>query len=394
MMTSSRAAVHPFPARMAPELAAAKLASIEAQSIVLDPMMGSGTFPVAAAKSGHRSFGCDTDPLALVIASTLAASYDLCELIDVAHDVARKANLSPDATLSFDPETSKFIDFWFDPATRGRLTALAVGIKEAPVQLQAPLWCAFSRLIITKDAGASRARDVSHSRPHRVRDEASFDPIEKFVLSAQAVANRVKVSRSDEDLRDDGRSGAPSVMRADARCLPFSAATFDAVMTSPPYLIAIDYLRGHRLSLVWMGYSISYLRDLRSGNIGSEMGLEVDARLGEIVSVVSSASLPQRSQKIVARYVRDLDMVMSEIVRVVKPGGLVSFVTADARMNGIDVSIEKILLRLGDRHHLSREARTSRALPESRRYLPPPRNLSGALDGRMKQEVILTFSRR
>jgi hypothetical protein len=84
---------------------------------------------------------------------------------------------------------------------------------------------------------------------------------------------------------------------------------------------------------------------------------------------------------------------MSEIVRVVKPGGLVSFVTADARMSGAEISIENILVQLGGLHKLTNQTRLSRMLPESRRYLPPPRNLDGALDGRMKEEVVLTFSR-
>ena len=52
--------------------------------------------------------------------------------------------------------------------------------------------------------------------------------------------------------------------------IPIKDGIADLVVTSPPYLNAIDYLRGHKLSLVWMGHQIEELRELRSANIGSE----------------------------------------------------------------------------------------------------------------------------
>ncbi|MGN9791056.1 hypothetical protein ACTMTU_08120 [Streptomyces sp. OZ13] len=391
-MITARAAVHPFPARMAPELAAAKVLSLAPDAVVLDPMMGSGTFPLAAARSGHQAFGCDTDPLALVIANTLAADYALDEYLEAAATVVKRADDLLGVDVEVDTETSKFIDFWFDPQARSRLSALALAIAEAPTYLLPPLWCAFSRLIIAKDAGASKARDVSHSRPHRVREVASFDPLAKYTSSAKSVASRVLTYREVE--AGVASLASLNILRADARKLPFGRASVDAVMTSPPYLIAIDYLRGHRMSLVWMGYSISYLRSLRSGNIGSEAGLIVESDLEVVAKSSFTGSLPERSQRVIGRYVRDMDEVMAEIARVVKPGGPVSFVMADARMNGVEISIEEILLRLGRRNGLLDRSRVSRELPASRRYLPPPRNADGALGKRMKEEVILTFERK
>ncbi|WP_159425923.1 hypothetical protein [Streptomyces noursei] len=376
---------------MAPELAAAKVSHLTGKAVVLDPMMGSGTFPLTAARSGHKAFGCDTDPLALVIAHTLANNYELDEFVAEAAAVVQRARDARGVDIIVDPETSKFIDFWFDADARMSLAALASSIDRSPRHLVAPLWCAFSRLIIAKDAGASRARDVSHSRPHRVRDAASFDPIEKFESSALAVVKRVASTREESD--STGGLASPTIVRADARRLPFRAASVDAVMTSPPYLIAIDYLRGHRMSLVWMGYSIAYLRRLRSGNIGSEAGLHVNPDLEQVVQASYSGDLPERSRRIIGRYVRDMDQVMSEVARVVKAGGPVSLVLANARMNGVDISIEEILLRVASRSGLSQTGRLSRPLPESRRYLPPPKESTGALDGRMKEEVILTFER-
>ncbi|MBO9325941.1 MAG: hypothetical protein J7463_11270 [Roseiflexus sp.] len=59
--------IHPFPARMAPELALRAIEELEPLSTILDPMMGSGTVVRVAAEAGHRAIGQDIDPLAVLM---------------------------------------------------------------------------------------------------------------------------------------------------------------------------------------------------------------------------------------------------------------------------------------------------------------------------------------
>ena len=386
----AKGTVHPFPARMAPELVATKIASLDDGAVVLDPMMGSGTFPVCASMAGLTAIGFDTDPLAVLIAQTVSSSYGLDAYVSVAEHVAASAAARVgEVDIEVDAETSAFIDYWFDSLTRSRLSALACEIKAADSVFHAPLWCAFSRLIVSKDASVSRARDVSHSRPHRVRELALFDPIAKFVSAARAIRNRVdsvRVNRSND--------AQPLLCRADARNLPLLDSSVDAVMTSPPYLVAIDYLRGHRLSLVWMGYSLSYLRRLRSGNVGAEAGLAaVSEKLTAISSRAVDREVSSRAAGLIRRYVYDVNNLMCEIDRVLRGSGQASFVIADATFQGVKVSIETIFGGVAQLNNLTLAARTTRALPSNRRYLPPPAGGANPLDGRMKEEVVMVFKR-
>ena len=168
--------VHPFPARMAPELALERLPKEPAR--VLDQMMGSGTIPVLAGAAGHSATGYDLDPLALLIAEVWGRPLEEEAYLLAAGDVAEHAREAEPAEVPVkDTETLEFIERWFDEVARGRLAALTHAIDEQQDVLQPALWCAFSRLIITKDRGASLARDVSHSRPHKVRERTDFDPI-------------------------------------------------------------------------------------------------------------------------------------------------------------------------------------------------------------------------
>src|SRR5207245_27342 len=62
--------IHPFPARMAPSIALRRLSGTKKKLRILDPMLGSGTTAVVARLRGHKAFGFDTDPLALLIAKS------------------------------------------------------------------------------------------------------------------------------------------------------------------------------------------------------------------------------------------------------------------------------------------------------------------------------------
>lgn len=389
-VNASSPLVHPFPARMAPQLALDRLPGRGERPLrVLDPMMGSGTIPVLAAMNRHEAAGFDLDPLAVLIARTWGRPLRADAYMKAAREVAHSGQEGEDQTWCHaDAETQEFIDYWFDRRTQVRLAALAEAIVGQPTHLRDPLWCAFSRLIITKDAGASRARDVSHSRPHRVRERASFDPVDKFGYAAEVLLKRHRLLSR--------RRPAPERLRlegADARALPLPNGSVDVVMTSPPYLQAIDYLRAHRLSLVWMGHSVGELRELRGGAIGTERGLGSAEGWCQEIGDEVAGELPPGSNAILHRYVRDLDRVMTEVARVLRPDGAATFVVAEATLSGVTVDIGGIVERVAARHGLRRTREITRELPGNRRYLPPPSDGNGNLDKRMRRESCTTFER-
>ena len=390
-MSNTALPVHPFPARMAPELALQRLPHLKGRDpIVLDPMMGSGTIPILASVNGYRAIGFDMDPLAILIAQTSGRPLRAKAFLRAAEQVAEWSRARRHQPYSHpDAETQEFIDYWFDVQTQRHLGALAANIAQATPALRRPLWCAFSRLIITKDAGASRGRDVSHSRPHRVREQASFDPIERFVIAAEAIAYRH---------RGLGDSRAPAsalrLRRGDARKLPLASASVDAAITSPPYLQAIDYMRGHRLSLVWMGYTVGKLRKIRADSIGSERGAHVTARYISILDSVSSPRLDRRGVYITARYINDFGAVIGEIHRVLRRGGQATFVVADATVRGVPILVSKIVDGLTEAHGMTCVDRLERPIAKANRYLPPPTDGSNTLDRRMRVEHCLTYRKK
>ena len=167
-------------------------------------------------------------------------------------------------------------------------------------------------------------------------------------------------------------------------------------MTSPPYLNAIDYLRGHKLSLVWMGHSISEIRRLRSSNVGAEVvqpANERDAEIESLILTMCEGALEQRNIGILRRYIQDMREVMQESFRVLKPGGKAVYVVGNCNLRDTFVKNSKCISELALETGFEIHSTRTRPLPENRRYLPPPETRSSgkALRKRMREEVILTL---
>src|SRR5205807_82268 len=164
-----------------------------------------------------------------------------------------------------DEETRSVIRYWFDGYVRRQLAALASSIRRTHyLATREALWCGFSRLIITKQAGASLAMDLSHSRPHKKFARAPVKPFNRFIAAVKAVV-------SNCPQRGSKKRGPVALMKlGDARKLEVADSSIDLVLTSPPYLNAIDYIRCSKFSLVWMGYRVRQLRHIRGESVGAE----------------------------------------------------------------------------------------------------------------------------
>ena len=185
---------------------------------------------------------------------------------------------------------------------------------------------ALSRIIVTKEPRASLARDTSHSRPHKVLKDSDFQVFQALEQLIQLLKRR---------LAQHPPSGLADVNSGDAHRLDtVGSGTVDAIITSPPYLNATDYLRGHRLALVWLGYTLKQLRQTRSSSIGAERAPD-DLQVRHLFSQIWAAmgdlqELPNRYRLMAERYAEDLYRMVSEIARVLRPGGAATLVVGNS----------------------------------------------------------------
>jgi hypothetical protein len=234
--------------------------------------------------------------------------------------------------------------------------------------------------------------DLSHSRPHRQFETAPVKPFDKFLAAVEVIAANSPETASKSKLPP------AKIHLGDARKLSLRANSVDLVLTSPPYLNAIDYMRCSKFSLVWMGYTVGDLRRIRCESVGAEAASEETSEewIREIIrNLRMRPKLSSRVEAILERYVLDMGRALSEVARVLRKGGRAVYVVGDSTIKGTFIRNSSIIAAVAAANGLALRSRRSRQLPANRRYLPPPRALAntGALDARMRKEVILVFSK-
>lgn len=387
--------IHPFPARMAPEIALRGLENLPTEALVLDPMSGSGMVIGTASRLGLNSIGYDLDPLACLVSRTNGTPVNpdkarqFCDsLIEVCtklqpHDISLP-------WVDLDADCIRYINFWFAKKQQIQLRALSYALVAHPftrdkVYLDL-LKVALSRLIITKEPKASLARDTAHSRPHKTIQKNSFDLFEalpnsvEHVLSALKPHSILKKARTYQgDARKMGRIGSCSV---------------DCIVTSPPYLNAIDYMRGHRLSLIWLGYSISKLRRIRTRSVGAET-MDDRKDCAELIPFFSSLheSIDRRKKFMLQRYYKDLIALTKEACRVLKFQSTATYVIGDSKIKNRDIKNSELLILAASQSGLRVIDRYERDIPENRRYMPVKQSQGSTLSNRMRSEHVIVFEK-
>ena len=381
--------IHPFPARMAPDLAHRALEHVPPSGRVLDPMCGSGTVARATVETGRRFIGSDLDPLAVLMARVWTTPVDVRHLTFAAEKLVNQATglRSESVERTRDPDTLRFISYWFAKPQEEPLARLATALRRHQQPLKDALAIAISRIIISKEMMASLARDTSHSRPHKVAECNDFDVYSGFLKSARQVADR---------LRPNLIRSKAEIHLSDARTLPFiDDKSIDLVITSPPYLNALDYIRGHRLALVWLGYEMSPLRRIRASSVGAERAMEIahaPCDISPFVSDQAGVYIRDRHLGWIRRYAADMNSVLRQIRRAIKPGGRAVLILGNSFLRGARVDNAGLIEALADGIGFQLQDKSVREIPARRRYLPPPGTGKSALDARMRSETVITFT--
>jgi len=388
--------VHAFAAKFPPQLPRAFIRGLTSHGdVVLDPMMGSGTAVVEALLEGRRGVGLDLDPLALRLSCVKTTPLDIDDLRDAGYKVISRANallsngktIERDLAKRFDERTKAFIDYWFLSTTQRELMALVRAIQDVTdASVRRFLELTFSSIIITKSGGVSRARDLAHSRPHLVKTKTPKNALEQFSIRFR------KNLTSIAQLEPNSTMALP--LAGDARLMPFADGVIDLVVTSPPYANAIDYMRAHKFSLVWLGESIADLSELRAQYLGSE-------RVGRL----QYAALPDRPERIVRqlaerdsskaailrKYFVEMKAVLAETYRVLRNDSAAIVVVGTSMMRGIDVQTHFCLADIAAGLGFDVVGVVQRILDRNKRMMPARfgKKTDSMIEQRMHEEYVI-----
>lgn len=389
---------HSFPAKFPPQLPRRFILGLtNPGDTVLDPMVGSGTTVLEAVLAGRRALGFDIDPLALLVSNVKTTPFSVERAADAGGEALRFARfalvgrtdlLRHELETRFDPRTRRFIDYWFAPTTQLELLALVLGLERVNDCLaRSFLKATLSSIVITKSGGVSLARDLGHTRPHRVEEKEPRSAICEF---------EKRLERNLKSLRElDAEPGYAQVLCGDAQHLPLASGTVDLIVTSPPYASnAIDYMRAHKFSLVWFGHPIDALSQKRRQYIGGEAIEEfvfegLPPKAGERVATVAATDAKKGAA--LHRYYSEMTRCIREMFRVLRPGKVAVVVVGTSVMRGIDTLTHLCLADVAEAIGFGVVGIATRRLDRDRRMMPARNGETRAtqIEQRMHEEYVI-----
>ena len=260
--------IYPYRGKYHPQMVRALLNIVGAKrgTRILDPYVGSGTTALEASLLGIDCIAVDISPLCVLLTQVKTRSVEALADIRV-----RVQTLLDDATLN--PHDS------------------SIARDDNPVVAD---FIQIARMTTLSDV-ARRNRDGRAWLRKNLR--AMLESVEAH----SRALNAFQIS-----------PGHVSALCGDARHLrtaEIADATMDGVVTSPPYSIALDYVKNDDHALEALGVSSAALRDEMTGVRG------------------------RGSKQKLALYNEDMRRMFREVARVLKPGARAAFVIGDATVD-------------------------------------------------------------
>jgi DNA modification methylase len=344
---------------------------------VLDPFSGIGTTPLVAASRGLRATGIEIMPVGVRVGEGITeAANGLsrerlesigAELLDRirSDDVPSHEHRFPHVRITeaaFPSQTETAI-----ANARGFIGE----IEDASIQRMLNLACmtVLEDVSYTRKDGQYLRWDYRASR--KLRSKVDKGPI---LTLEQAVGARLFQMVQDIDtLKQEYGGGYPNFQVGSSlellRFLP--SGGFDMVITSPPYANRYDYTRTYALELAWLGYDQDAFSELRQSMLTATVenrpkwewllntyGQDSDSlsnalqmyegqgAVHEILTILNEriSELGNRHVvRLIEGYFFEMALIISELGRILRPGGTVIMVNDNVQYHGEEVPTDLIL---------------------------------------------------
>jgi tRNA G10 N-methylase Trm11 len=261
--------IYPYRGKFHPQMVRAlmNILGVKPGSLVCEPYLGSGTAALEASLLGADFVGVDLSPLCVTLARVKTQSY---RELDAIRARVRKLLAQPTIKLddkAFSRDRNPIVGDFLQIARMVTLSDVARRKRAGAVYLR-------KNLTAMLESVEAHARAIEH---YGIRPGS--------------------VTVSEGDCRDLRKSGIDD-------------ETIDAIVTSPPYSIALDYVKNDEHALDALGVDTRKLRNTMTGVRGRGPAQKLEL------------------------YNDDMRQMFGEVARVLKPGARAAFVIGDATVDG------------------------------------------------------------
>lgn len=338
--------IHTYPAKLLPHIAHFFLASqkiCSPKSVVLDPFSGTGTVALEAMLAGHQALYADANPLARMISAVKANNIEISVLQSAFLECMSSFKKS---RASKAPEVVN-INHWYSPESVRALVRLKASIDKIQDSDVKNFFLVTFSAVVRKCSLA----DPRLSVPVRLKEYPGRRSRKHVsVISCFSEQFEANCKRMQELAVLSHHTVKPICVGLDARRLSdeqgssVESDTVDLIITSPPYAGAQKYIRATSLSLGWLGFvKPNELRSLEDQNIGREhipKSKYIDfseTNIAEADRVLRSVyKINPLRAAIASTYIIEMRAALTEMHRVLKPGGRMVLVIGNNVVCGLE----------------------------------------------------------
>ena len=325
---------------------------------VMDPFSGTGTTALAAAEHGCDGHAVDVNPFLVWLGNAKAARYPAALLAETRVSVpvltGHATTWADEAAALWAPNLHN-IGRWWSPGSLAALKGLRRALDDAclPAPALDLLGIALCRTIIAASNAAFNHQSMSFSAVTPPADAAGdcAEVIGRFAAEAAEVLTSAET----------GLPGSGRIVRGDSRDLDAgSLPPCDLLLTSPPYVNRMSYIRELRPYMYWLRFldRASDAGELDWAAIGGTWGIATSrlngwAPDGTVAPIESElrgvcARITRDGGKngpllaaYVTKYFHDMSAHFAAAFRHVKPGGEAIYIIGNSTFYGHVVPAER-----------------------------------------------------
>ena len=248
---------HKYPAKFIPHIpkwAINKYLNGVKDKTILDPFCGSGTTLVESVLAGYNAIGIDIDPLSALISKVKTTRIDKSVLDEISKWLVHQINLKPKGTFMPDCER---IEHWFTNDAIEKLSSIRTLINQIPEKfednknvrdIQDLFLICFSSIIrrVSNADNQSQKTYVSHTKI-KEPEEVNTVFLSQLELYVERVLDFSSIINPQSKSEIKVSSSALSLEKI------INGKQIDLVITSPPYIKAVDYIYNQMVELFWIG---------------------------------------------------------------------------------------------------------------------------------------------
>lgn len=387
---------HRYPAKFIPQLVR-RIIELYSKpgDYIGDLFLGSGTTAVEAIRAKRKFLGSDVNPVALLISEAKSNVIEPDRLTSVSQVFIEQVASLPsigrrkltqkeqDFIVSFDLRGASWqerINYWFPEAHKDVLEQILlqiIEIEEAEIKLF--FLCAFSNILRRCSIWLSGS-----TKPQKDLSASISDPVQEFQKQLRSMAKGNNLYWNDlvnseinpRTIRNDFE-----ICLQDTRHSGLEDASFDLIVTSPPYATCYDYRQLHQLTELWfekfdliesidnqqswIGIKESGSRSDQEVHLDKGTGSSTADEILHQLEVISSNGVDgARSEaRALRNYFIDMCQVIHEFYRLTAPNKRVALVIGDSYKRGVHIPTSDILEEMGKKVGFELENRILRKVP-------------------------------